>query len=226
MLSGRFADRADAGRQLAARLAAYMGRADVTVLGLPRGGVAVATEVARALGAPLDVCLVRKLGVPGHEELAMGAIAERGVQVTSEDLIRELDIPPSTIERVAARERVELDRRGRLYRGDRPPAPVHDRTVILVDDGLATGATMEAAIVALRSLQPARLVAAAPVGAREACERLGRLADQIVCLRTPEPFSAVGVWYEDFREVTDADVVRALRPAAGQASSGIRPRPV
>ncbi|MBE3064544.1 MAG: phosphoribosyltransferase [Spirochaetes bacterium] len=196
----RFRNRIDAGRQLAERLTEYAGRSDVLVLALPRGGVPVAHEVATSLGAPLDVFLVRKLGVPGHPELAMGAIAAGGVEVLSEDLIRDLRIPRALIQQVAVRERLELERRDRLFRGDRQPPNIRDRTIILVDDGLVTGATMEAAIVALRSQAPASIIVAVPVGARETCERLGRLADRVVCLATPEPFSAVGLWYEQFSQ--------------------------
>ena len=206
----RFRDRTDAGRQLAGRLAAYANRPDVIVLGLPRGGVPVAAEVARSLGAPLDVFLVRKLGVPGQAELAMGAIAEGGASVLSEDLIATLQIPRALVEEVAARERVELDRRERLYRGARPAPDLHGRTAILVDDGLATGSTMEAAVRALRALEAARVVVAVPVGARESCERIGRLADEIVCAYTPSWFSAVGQWYEDFSETSDDEVSRLL----------------
>lgn len=213
----RFRDRVDAGRQLAERLTGYAGRADVTVLALPRGGVPVAAEVARALGAPLDVFLVRKLGVPGHPELAMGAIAEGGASVLSDDLIASLGVSRTQIEQVAARERQELERRQRQYRGARPPSVLQDRTVILIDDGLATGSTMEAAILALRSLEPARIVVAAPVGARESCERIGHLADEIVCAYMPPWFNAVGQWYEDFSETSDEDVQRLLA-ASGHAA--------
>lgn len=205
----RFKDRVHAGRELARLLAPYAHRPDVTVLGLPRGGMPVAAEVARALGVPFDVFLVRKLGVPGHEELAFGAIAQGGVQVLNEALIADLDLPPSAIERVAARERAELERRDELYRGGRPFPVLDDRTVILIDDGLATGATMEAAVTALRRLRPARVVVAAPVGARETCDRLSAIGDEVVCAATPAPFDAVGLWYEDFSQTTD-DEVRAL----------------
>ncbi len=211
----RFRNRIDAGRQLAAQLTEYAGRSDVLVMALPRGGVPVAFEVATALGAPLDLFLVRKLGVPGHPELAMGAIAAGGVEVLSEDLIRDLAIPRALIQQVAVRERLELERRDRLFRGDRQPPIVRDRTIILVDDGLAIGSTMQAAIVALRSQAPAAIIAAVPVGARETCERLGRLADRVVCLATPEPFNAVGLWYEHFAQTTDEEVTRLLASAAG-----------
>ena len=211
----RLRDRIDAGRQLAAQLTEYAGRSDVLVLALPRGGVPVAFEVATALGAPLDVFLVRKLGVPGHPELAMGAIAAGGVEVLSEDLIRDLAIPRALIQQVAVRERLELERRDRLFRGNRQPSILRDRTIILVDDGLATGSTMEAAIVALRAQAPAKIVVAAPVGARDTCERLGRLADRVVCLATPEPFNAVGLWHEQFSQTTDEEVTRLLALADG-----------
>jgi putative phosphoribosyl transferase len=205
----RFRDRVHAGRELAGLLARYAHRPDVIVLGLPRGGMPVAAEVARALGVPFDVFLVRKLGVPGHEELAFGAIAQGGVQVLNDGLIADLDLPPSAVERVAARERAELERRDELYRGGRRFPTLHDRTVILIDDGLATGATMEAAVTALRRLDPARVVVAAPVGARETCDRLSAIGDEVVCAATPAPFDAVGLWYEDFSQTTD-DEVRAL----------------
>jgi putative phosphoribosyl transferase len=217
----RFRDRVDAGRQLAARLQAYAGRSDVIVLGLPRGGVPVANEVATALGVPLDVFLVRKLGVPGHAELAMGAVAAGGVEVLSKDLIQDLGIPYSIVEQVAVRERLELERRDTSYRAGRPSAAVRDQTVILIDDGLATGSTMQAAILALQQQRPASIVVAVPVGARETCERLGRIADRLVCLATPEPFNAVGLWYEDFSQTSDEDVKQLL---AGKTPSD-RERP-
>lgn len=216
-----FRDRTDAGRNLAARLSEY-GRSDVLVLALPRGGVPVAHEVAVRLGVPLDVFLVRKLGVPERPELAMGAIATGGVEVLSKDLIHDLGIPASVVEQVASRERVELDRRDRLFRGDRRPPNVADRTVLLVDDGLATGASMEAAITALKPMQPAAIVVAVPVAAREACERLTRIADRVVCLATPSPFDAVGLWYDDFSQTTDAEVQRLLaNPSPASAGNGV-----
>lgn len=205
----RFADRLAAGRRLATALAAYKGQGDVVVLGLPRGGVPVAYEVARALGAPLDVFLVRKLGVPGHEELAMGAIASGGVRVLNEDVLEGLRIPPRVIEDVTDIEAAELERRERVYRGGRPPLDVRGRVVIVVDDGLATGSTMRAAVAALRRLEPARIVVAVPTGASETCAMLRDEADEVVCLTTPDPFHAVGLWYDDFRPTTD-DQVRAL----------------
>jgi putative phosphoribosyl transferase len=212
----RFPDRSDAGRRLATLLTRYANRGDVTVLALPRGGVPVAYQVASALHAPLDVFLVRKLGVPGHSELAMGAIASGGVRVLSDDIISQLGIPEAAIEEVTARERIELDRRDRMYRGDRPAANLEGRTVILVDDGLATGATMEAAILAARQAKPAGVVVAAPVGAADTCQRLGAVADDVVCVATPEPFQAVGLWYERFDQTSDEEVIDLLRRAAAR----------
>ena len=214
----RFLDRADAGRQLAEKLTPFAGRSDVVVLGLPRGGVPVAFEVARELRAPLDVFLVRKLGVPGHPELAMGAIAEGGVEVLNDELIRDLGIPQKMVQEVAVRERMELDRRDTLYRGGRPLPAVRGRIVILVDDGLATGSTMQAAVTALRRLEPARIVVAAPVGAHETCERLGQFANEVVCLIAPQQFQAVGLWYEEFAQTTD-DEVKQLLGSAGSPES-------
>ena len=207
----RFRDRTDAGQRLAARLPTYAGRRDVVVLALPRGGVPIAVEVARELGAPLDIMLVRKLGVPGHSELAMGAIAAGGVRILSEDLIAELGIPRPLVEQAVVRERLELDRRERAYRGDRPMPNLRDRTVIVIDDGLATGSTMEAAVAALRIQEPARIVVAVPVGAAETCHRLQQVADEVVCVETPTPFNAVGLWYERFDQVSDQDVIDLLR---------------
>ena len=209
-----FRDRTDAGRQLAAKLAAYADRSDVLVLALPRGGVPVAFEVARELHAPLDVFLVRKLGVPGHEELAMGAIASGGVRVLNEDVVRMLRISDDVIDAVGAEERQELERRERTYRGNRPAPDVRGRTVILVDDGLATGSTMRAAIAALRQQRPARIVVAVPVGAPETCAEFQGEADEAVCARTPEPFYAVGLWYGDFSQTTDEEVHDLLERAA------------
>jgi predicted phosphoribosyltransferase len=211
-----FRDRTDAGRQLAARLEGYAHRPDVLVLALPRGGVPVGYEVARALQAPLDVFLVRKLGVPGHEELAMGAIATGGVRVLNEDVVRALRIPDEVIDEVAAEQQQELERRQRAYRGDRPATAVRGRTVLLVDDGLATGSTMRAAVAALRQRHPARIVVAVPVGSPETCAELGEEADEAVCARTPEPFHAVGLWYHDFSQTTDEEVRDLLAQAADQ----------
>jgi predicted phosphoribosyltransferase len=218
----RFANRTEAGRALATRLTQYRGRPDVVVLALPRGGVPVAAEIARALGAPLDVFLVRKLGVPGHPELAMGAIAEDGVQVLSDDLIADLGIPRAMIDQVVLRERLELERRDQLYRGGRSRPDVRNRMVILVDDGLATGSTMEAALRALRRLDPAKIVVAAPVGASDTCARLRRSADDVVCAETPEPFQAVGLWYDEFTQTTDEEVRELLaRQVAENVSNGV-----
>lgn len=217
----RFKDRTDAGRQLADSLLHYANRPDVLVLALPRGGLPVAFEVAKALGAPLDVFVVRKLGVPGHPELAMGAIAG-STQVLSEDLIRDLRIPRALVDQVAARERAEMARRERLFRGQRAEPVIQGRVVILVDDGLATGSTMEAAVAALRTAHPARVIVAVPVGSREACDRLRRLADELVCPSTPEPFTAVGLWYEQFDQTTDQEVKDLLKAAAEPARSAPR----
>jgi predicted phosphoribosyltransferase len=202
----RFADRRDAGRRLAGRLARYADRADVVVLGLPRGGMPVAAEVAAALNAPLDVFLVRKLGVPGHEELAMGAIASGGVRVLNDDVLQAARIPAHELDAITARERRALEEREHTYRGAEAPVDVRDRTAILVDDGLATGATMRAAVRALRGLGAAAIVVAVPTAPRETCEALAREVDDVVCATTPEPFTAVGVWYRDFRPVSDEEV--------------------
>ena len=210
----RFRNRTDAGRQLAEKLAAYANRADVLVLALPRGGVPVAFELARAFGAPLDVFLVRKLGVPGYEELAMGAVATGGVRVLNDEIVRGLGISEHEIDAVVARELRELSRRDRLYRGDRPPSDVAGRTVILVDDGLATGATMQAAVQALRQQQPGRIVAAVPTASPDTCQVLKAEADDVICAITPEPFFAVGHWYDDFTQTTD-DEVRELLARQG-----------
>ena len=221
-----FRDRSEAGRILADRLSAYAGRPDVVVLALPRGGVPVAFEVARSLDVPLDVFLVRKLGVPQHEELAMGAIASGGTEVLLPDVIRYFQLAPHEVEDVARRELAELKRRERAFRGQRPPLAVQGRTVILVDDGLATGASMRAAVQALGELLPARVVIAVPVAARETCDELRTLVAEVVCVHTPEPFRAVGVWYADFTQVTD-EQVRALLEATSAAPttpSGLRAR--
>lgn len=212
-----FRDRRDAGRRLAAHLEAYADCPDVLVLALPRGGVPVAFEVARTLSAPLDVFLVRKLGVPGHEELAMGALATGGGIVLNPRVVEDLAIPRAVIERVAAAEARELARREHLYRDGRPAPAVADRTVILVDDGLATGATMRAAAVALRGQHPARLVVAVPVAAAETCAAFRAEVAETVCALTPEPFYAVGLWYADFSPTSDAEVRDLLRQAAAPA---------
>jgi predicted phosphoribosyltransferase len=210
----RFRDRSDAGCRLAASLSAYAGRDDVLVLALPRGGVPVGYEVARALGAPLDVMQVRKLGVPGHEELAMGAIASGGVRILSEDVVQTLGITERVIATVAALEEQELDRRERVYREGRPFPEVRGRTVILVDDGLATGSTMRAGAAALRAQSPGRLVAAVPVAPKQTCDALRDFVDEVICTVTPASFLAVGEWYEDFTQTSDADVRELLRQAA------------
>jgi erythromycin esterase-like protein/predicted phosphoribosyltransferase len=222
-----FRDRADAGRLLAERLSHYSGRDDVVVLGLPRGGVPVAFEIARALEAPLDVFLVRKLGVPGHEEYALGAIASGGVRVLNKELIERLGLPAEWIEAIDAKERRELDRRERAYRGERPPPDVAGRTVILVDDGLATGSTMLAAVHAVQADEPARVVVAVPVAAPDVCDALRSVADEVVCLLTPQPFQAVGLWYENFDQTPDGEVrdllERARRPPPVRAPEPVHP---
>src|SRR5258707_3437188 len=214
---GLFRDRHEAGRLLAAKLAKYADRADVIVLALPRGGVPVAYEVASALDTPMDVFVVRKLGVPGYEELAMGAVATGGVLVLNDQLVTRLGIPDHVIDVVATREQQELARRERLYRGGRSPPDVRGRTVILVDDGLATGATMHAAIQALRQQQPARIVVAVPTAAPETCEELRAEVDEVICAVTPEPFHAVGVWYRDFSQTTDEEVRELLARRSTQS---------
>jgi erythromycin esterase-like protein/predicted phosphoribosyltransferase len=217
-----FRDRAEAGQRLAGKLSAYVHRPDVIVLALPRGGVPVAYEVAKTLGAPLDVFVVRKLGVPGHEEFAMGAIATGGVRVLNEQVVKGLGVPPYVIDAVTAQQQQELARRESLYRGDRAAPDLRGLTVILVDDGLATGATMKAAIQALRQLQPGRIVVAVPTASPETCEQLKPEVDEIVCDITPEPFRAVGAWYEDFSQTTDEEVrdllARGRRPQGKEAA--------
>src|SRR4030088_2821714 len=209
----RFGDRRDAGRFLAERLREYRGRPDVLVLALPRGGVPVGFEVARALGAPLDVLVVRKLGLPGNEELAMGAIASGGVRVLNPDVVEQLRVPEPVIEHVAAQEQLELERREELFRGGRAGIDPAGRTVILVDDGLATGSTMKAAIQALRQRHPAEIVVAVPVAPAQTCREMADLADRVVCLLKPTMFGGVGEWYLDFRQTSDGEV-RSLLEAA------------
>lgn len=213
MRGQRFRDRTGAGQLLASRLAAYAKRPDVLVLALPRGGVPVAYEVARALQAPLDVIIVRKLGVPGQEELAMGAIASGGGCVLNEDVVRSLGIPEEAIHKGAAHEQHEVERRERLYRGNRPACEVHGRTILLVDDGMATGATMRAAIAAVRQRQPARVIIAVPVAASATCEELAAEVDEVVCILRPESLYAVGLWYEHFSQITDQEVADLLEQA-------------
>jgi predicted phosphoribosyltransferase len=206
----RFRDRAHAGRVVAERLGAYAGRDDVVVLGLPRGGVPVAYEIARALDAPLDVFGVRKLGMPGQEEYALGAIAAGGIRVLNTAAIDSLRLPAHLIDAIDARERRELERREQAYRGDRQPPEVAGRTVILVDDGLATGLTMRAALHAIRAAEPARVVVAVPVADPGVCDGVRELADDVVCALTARPFRAVGHWYEAFPQTSDEEVRRLL----------------
>ncbi|HEY8165489.1 MAG TPA: phosphoribosyltransferase [Gemmatimonadaceae bacterium] len=221
-MPGRFRDRFEAGRLLAQKLLKYAGRDDVIVLGLPRGGVPVAFEVAQALGAPLDVFVVRKLGLPFHEELAMGAIASGGVRVIDQGLVRQFGITEEDFAQVIAAEEAELERRERQYRGDRPFPDVTGRTVILVDDGLATGASMRVAVVALRQEKPGRVVVAVPIAPAETCAMLRREADEVNCAVTPEPFFAVGLWYEDFSQTTDEEVHDLLDRARHYSASARR----
>lgn len=209
-----FRDRSDAGRILAGMLDEYAYRPDVVVLALPRGGVPVGFEIARALNVPLDVMVVRKLGVPGHQELAMGAIASGRVRVLNEDVVRMLGISNQIVNEATEREQRELIRREQAYRGDRPPVEVQGRTVILVDDGLATGSTMRAAVAALRQRGPARILIAVPAAAPDTCAELRSEVDDIICAMTPEPFYSVGMWYEDFSQTTDEEVRDLLERAA------------
>lgn len=206
----RFANRRQAGALLAQRLLHLAGRDDVVVLGLPRGGVVVAYEVAQALEAPLDVFVVRKLGLPGHQEYAIGAIASGGIRVVNPDAVALYHLSDATIDAVAQSERRELERREQSYRTGRPPAPLEGRVVVLVDDGLATGSTMRAALLAVRQRHPSRIVVAVPVGSRETCREIGEMADEVVCISTPEPFRAVGLWYENFSQTSDDEVRQLL----------------
>jgi len=206
-----FNDRPDAGRRLAEVLLRSRPAGDMVVLGLPRGGVPVAWEIARALNATLDVFLVRKLGTPGHPELAMGAIASGGTRVINDDVVNALGIVPEQIEAVARHERSELERRDAVYRQGRTLTPLTSRTVILVDDGLATGSTMKAAVQAVRQHAPARVIVAVPVGAPETCRALREIADEVICAETPSSFSAVGQWYRDFSQTTDDEVIALLK---------------
>jgi putative phosphoribosyl transferase len=209
-----FLDRAQAGQLLAERLASYANRADVVVVGLPRGGVPVAFEIAKALHAPLDVLVVRKLPTPGQPELAMGAVAPGGVVIVNREIVRDLHIPEPVLQAVAAEKQQEVARREQRYRGTRPPIDVRNRTVILVDDGLATGSTMRAAVTALLSQRPTKLIVAVPVAARWVAQSLRQQVDDVVCLMTPEPFYAIGQWYQDFLPVSDEEVRRLLDAAA------------
>jgi predicted phosphoribosyltransferase len=210
----RFRDRREAGRILARRLSKYAGRSNVIVLGLPRGGVPVAYEVAHALGAPLDVFIVRKIGHPWNEELALGAIASGRVEILDRESAHQLGTSDEQLSRIVAREQRELERRELRYRDDRPFPDLVGHTAILVDDGLATGVSMRAAVAALRLHHPTSIVAAAPVASRDACARVSQMADECVCVMTPEPFFGVGAWYDDFSQTTDADVLELLDGAA------------
>lgn len=213
-----YQNRTEAGRRLAAELKEYPSRGDVLVLALPRGGVPVAFEVAQALNVPLDIFLVRKLGVPGHEELAMGAIATGGVRVMNEDTVNYLKIPDAAIDTVAQKEMKELERREQLYRGNRPATDVRGKTVILVDDGLATGATMRAAAAALRMQGPKEIIVAVPVAAETTCDEFRDEVDEVICAATPEPFMAVGLWYKDFSQTSDEEVRELLEVSARNQS--------
>jgi putative phosphoribosyl transferase len=224
---GPFADRREAGRELAGRLRAYEAQPDVIVLALPRGGVPVAFEIAEALEVPLDIFVVRKLGMPGHAEFAIGAIASGGVRVVNDDVVRAYRIPSASIEAVARQELAELERREREYRHGQPTPDLRDRTVILVDDGLATGSTMRAAVQAVRAQSPSKVVVAVPVAAPDACAAFSDITDETVCARTPEPFQAVGLWYRDFSQTTDDEVRALLQQHAGHIGPGVdhRERP-
>jgi predicted phosphoribosyltransferase len=213
-----FANRTEAGQRLAQALKIYAGRVDVIVLAIPRGGVPVAYQVAQFLGAPLDIFLVRKLGVPGREELAMGAIASGGVRVLNKSVVEALNIPNQVIKVVSAREQSELERREQAYRGSRPPVEIQGKTAILIDDGLATGASMQAAVAGLRQLDPAQIIIAVPTASPEACRKFTELVERIVCLETPEPFRGVGEWYGDFSQTSDDEVRELLQQA-------VRPQP-
>jgi predicted phosphoribosyltransferase len=219
-----YRDRIDAGKQLALRLSNYANRDDVLVLALPRGGVPVAFEVAKALHAPLDIFLVRKLGVPGHEELAMGAISTGGVRVLNDDVVDYLRIPGDVIDAVAADELRELERRELAYRGDRPEPEVRCKTVILIDDGLATGSTMRAAVKALRQQDPARIVVAVPISAAQTCDEYRMGVDEIICAQTPEPFMGVGMWYGDFSQTTDQEVSEILARSENLDTTDLKDR--
>ena len=209
-----FRDRTEAGQILASKLTKYVNQVDTVILALPRGGVPVAYEIGKELGLPIDIFVVRKLGVPGHEELAMGAIASGGVRHINRDVVDQLGIDSETIEAASRREQKEIERREELYRGQRPPLDVRDKTVILVDDGLATGSTMRAAIAALRQHQPARIVVAVPAAAPQTCSEIADEVDEIICAATPETFYAVGQWYQEFSQTTDDEVRELLARAS------------
>ena len=219
-----FADRVSAGRDLGRRIAELGIGGSALVLGLPRGGVPVAGEVAAALDASVDVLIVRKLGAPFNPELALGAIAYGGVTVYNEELLRQLDLDETALDSIRARERKELERRERAYRGNRPPIAVEGRTIVIVDDGMATGATMHAAVAATRALAPARIVVAVPSAAIDAVQRLERVADQVVALETPEPYYGVGAWYSHFPQLNDAEVIAVLAAAGERESNATRRR--
>ncbi|MDD2340694.1 MAG: phosphoribosyltransferase [Methanosarcina sp.] len=208
-----FNDRVEAGRKLAKYLLKYANRSDVLILALPRGGVPVAFEVAKELNVKMDVFIVRKLGVPGNEELAMGAIASDNIRVLNEDVVTSFQIPERVIDMVAENERRELERRESTYRGDRPKPEIKGSTIILIDDGLATGATMRAAAAALKTKSPAKIVVAVPTAAPDTCELLRKEIDEVICVATPEPFYGVGAWYEDFSQTTDKEVCELLDKA-------------
>ena len=215
----RFSDRAEAGQALVKRLSHLANEPGLIILALPRGGVPIGYEIARGLHAPLDIFLVRKLGVPGYTELAMGALAENGARFINQQVIRQLGISEIAIEQIAAQEQQELQRRERIYRGHNRPPDVTGHTVIIVDDGLATGATVKVAVQALRSQRPKKIVVAVPVGAPDTCEEIRRLVDEFICLVMPEPFHAVGIWYESFPQLSDADVIRLLEQDKSTTSS-------
>jgi putative phosphoribosyl transferase len=215
-----FKNRTEAGRLLAEELKSYAKRTDVLILALPRGGLPVAFEIAQALDAPLDLMLVRKLGVPGQEELAMGAIATGGIKILNQDLVKGLNISDAALEAVMSREKRELERREHAYRGDRPVPEVGDRCVILIDDGLATGATMRAAILALRQQRPAQIIVGVPVAPLDTVEELRKEADEVICLATPDPFFAIGTWYVNFSQTSDEEVHDLLACAWRQAETG------
>ena len=220
-----FKDRLEAGRELGQALAEYRGRSDIVVLAIPRGGVPVAFEVARELAAPLDVILVRKLGLPGQPELAMGAIASGGVRVLNKDVVSSLGVPGQIIDLVTAREQAELERRERLFRGDRPGIDPRGRTAIVVDDGLATGSSMRAAVIALRERGAASVVVAVPVGPASTCREIARVADALVCPNQPEYFMAVGEWYENFNQTSDQEVRQLLEASSAFANPSGGPAP-
>lgn len=210
----RFANRTEAGELLADALSGYTGRSDILILALPRGGVPVAYEVAKALSAPMDLWLVRKLGVPGQEELALGALAGKNIRVLNYDIVDLLNIDETVIDTIVAREQAELERRNRLYRQGKPPPAIEGKTIIIIDDGLATGATMRVAISSLRQAGAARIIAAVPVGAASTCDKIEEEADELICLHTPEPFYGVGQWYNDFSQTSDDEVLALLNNAA------------